>query len=324
MTEQAGVVFAFRLDGQGGGKEIDWDEVRRWQPGGELVWAHLDYENPVAREWILEECQIDPVIAEALLAEETRPRCVPSRDGLLLILRGVNLNPGADPEDMVSIRFWIERDRIITMRHRRLMAVQDMRTEIESGDGPRDAGEFLVEICHQLLVRMAPVLGDLDDSVDSLEDEILTAESYQLRTKIGELRRLAIGLRRYLAPQREVMSRLQNERVSWLSELYRNRLREIADRVTRYVEDLDAARDRAAVCQDELNNRLAEQMNKTMYVVSIVAAIFLPLGLLTGLLGINVGGIPGTESPWAFGMVCGFLVVIAAMQIWLFRRVKWI
>ena len=88
------------------------------------------------------------------------------------------------------------------------------------------------------------------------------------------------------------------------------------------MEDLDAARDRAAVCQDELNNRLSEQMNKTMYVVSIVAAVFLPLSLLTGLLGINVGGIPGTESKWAFGIVCGLLVVVTAVEIWIFRRVK--
>jgi len=71
-------------------------------------------------------------------------------------------------------------------------------------------------------------------------------------------------------------------------------------------------------------NRLSEQMNKAMYVLSIVAAIFLPLGLLTGLLGINVGGIPGTESPFAFAIVSLFLVVIAILLIWHFKRLKWL
>jgi zinc transporter len=101
-------------------------------------------------------------------------------------------------------------------------------------------------------------------------------------------------------------------------------LREIADRTTRYVEDLDSARDRAAVTQDELNSRLSERMNKTMYVLSIVAGIFLPLGLLTGLLGINVGGIPGTQSPFAFLIVCALLVLVAILQAVLFKRMRWL
>ena len=101
-------------------------------------------------------------------------------------------------------------------------------------------------------------------------------------------------------------------------------LRELLERTARFVEDLDSARDRAAITQEELNNRLSEQMNKAMYVLSIVAAIFLPLSLLTGLLGINVGGIPGAENKWAFLLVTFLLVLIALMLISLFRRIKWL
>ena len=79
-------------------------------------------------------------------------------------------------------------------------------------------------------------------------------------------------------------------------------------------------REKAAVIQDSMTTLLAERMNRTMLVLSIVAAIFLPLGLLTGLLGINVGGIPGTESPYAFWIVVLLLIVIGAGQIWLFRK----
>jgi len=150
----------------------------------------------------------------------------------------------------------------------------------------------------------------------------LEARSGNLREALGGLRRQAIMLRRYLAPQRDVLSRLQVEQAGWLGQGHRLHLREIADRITRYVEDLDAARERAAVIQEQLTGRLSEQMNRTMYVLSLVAAIFLPLGLLTGLLGINVGGIPGAENHWAFALVTFMLVVIAAGQIWLFRRTK--
>jgi zinc transporter len=244
-------------------------------------------------------------------------------DGMLLILRGVNLNPGMDPEDMISIRFWIDANRIITLRHRRVMAIDDLRQAVEAGSGPVSPGGFLEDLSDRLVLRMGTVIADVDDSVDALEDEVLTEQSYDLRQKIAGIRRTAISMRRYLAPQRDVMARLYNEKVDWLDETTRMRLREIADRTTRYVEDLDAIRDRATVTQEELNNRLAEQMNKTMYVLSIVAGIFLPLGLLTGLLGINVGGIPGTENPLAFTLICILLVVIAGGLVWLFRRMKW-
>ncbi len=167
------------------------------------------------------------------------------------------------------------------------------------------------------------MLVELDDEVDALEDEVLGAESYELRARIGAFRRSAIRFRRYLAPQKDTILRLQSERVDWLDDVDRARLREVGDRTLRFVEDLDAARDRAAVAQDELNSRLAEQMNKTMYVLSIVAGIFLPLGLLTGLLGINVGGMPGVDSHWAFLVVCLLLVVIAVLQVIFFRRKGW-
>jgi zinc transporter len=241
----------------------------------------------------------------------------------LVILRGVNLNPGADPDDMVSIRAWIEPARVITIRHRRVMAIEDLRQALKEGKGPSDSGEFLVQLCARLSERMSTVVSEIDDAVDELEDQVLERESYQLRSAIGELRRQNIRLRRYLAPQRDVLMRLQTEKAQWLDEMSKARLREVADRVTRYVEDLDSARDRAAVVREELEGRLAEQMSKTMYVLSIVAAIFLPLGLLTGLLGINVGGIPGTEDPAAFWEVCALLGVIVIIQIIIFRKMKW-
>lgn len=76
--------------------------------------------------------------------------------------------------------------------------------------------------------------------------------------------------------------------------------------------------------QEKLNNRLSEQMNKAIYVLSIVAAIFLPLGLLTGLLGINVGGIPGTDNSWAFTVVTVALIAIAIGLVVWFRKIKWL
>lgn len=324
MDEQDGLICAVILDGKGGGTEIAWPEIESWSADQGLLWVHLDRTGARAKDWLRQKSGIDPVICQTMLQEEVRPRVLTVGEAMLVVLRGVNLNPGADPEDMVGVRVWLERDRIVTLRYRRLMAVNDIREALAAGNGPLGPGEFLYRLADGLIDRLGPVVGQLDDRVDQLEDEVLTAQSAQLRTKLGEIRREAIALRRYLAPQRDVMSRLPMEQTGWLQSLHKAHLREIADRTLRYVEDLDAARERAAVTQDELNNRLADQMNKTMYLLTIVAAILLPPSLITGLFGINLGGMPGVENPWAFSMVVAAIVVLGVVEVILLRRLKWI
>jgi len=173
------------------------------------------------------------------------------------------------------------------------------------------------------MVRMQDTMNDTEDYVDSIEEELVSSSSYDLRNKISAVRRVVISLRRYLAPQRDALQQMNQTKVSWLTESDRQNLREVTDRLPRYIEDLDSARDRAAVAQEELSNRLAEQMNNRMYLLSIVAAVFLPLGFLTGLLGINVGGMPGAENPWACWIVSGFMTITVAIQLWLFKRKNW-
>ena len=319
-----GLVIAFILDGKGGGRKIAWDEIATWKPDQGILWMHMNYSFPDVQKWLYEESGLDEVIGDALTEEDSRPRCTPFHEGLLLGLRGVNLNPGADPEDMVGVRIWFENDRIISTRKRKILSVSDIQASLEQGTGPESIGDFLVQVTGRLMERMRQVIDGLEDSVADLEDQVLTAESHQLRTQLAAQRRQAISLRRYLSPQREALSRLLTEKIPWLDEIDRIRLREVSDSLVRYIEDLDEARDRAAVTQEELVNRLSEQMNNKMYLLSIVAAIFLPLGFLTGLLGINVGGIPGAENRLGFTVFVLLLAIVVGFQIWFFKKKKWL
>jgi zinc transporter len=323
MVNNDGLIAAYILDGKGGGRRIGWKEIQEWTPTAGLLWVHLNFEAHEPQRWIKEESQLEDVVGDVLLADESRPRVTAFDDGLLMALRGVNLNPGADPEDMVSLRMWAEKNRIVTTRRRKLLSVEDLCSAIEKGKGPRTSSEFLEDVADRLMSRMGGVIGDLEDKVAELEEAVLTKESHELRPQLASIRRDAIYLRRYMAPQREAISRLQSEKISWLTDEDKLRLREVYDRLTRYLEDLDAARERAAVTQEELVSRLSEQMDTRMYVLSIVAAIFLPLGFLTGLLGINVGGIPGAEYKAAFAIFCLLLVGLVIVEIVIFRKKKW-
>ena len=322
MTE--GLIYAFLLDGAGSGRRLDWQEVRSWQPGQGLLWLHLDLNAATARAWIERESGLDEIAQEAILAEETRPRAISIGEGLVVALRGVNLNPGADPGDMIAIRGWFEAGRVISARHRRLLSVEDLVAAVEEGRGPEASGELLAELAGRLVQRMEHVVGQAEDSAAELEEAVLAEESRDIRTELASLRRQSISLRRYLAPQREALGRLQAEKASWMTDADRARIREINDALVRHIESLDAVRERTSVTQDELASHLSDQLNRRMYVLSIVAAVFLPLSFLTGLLGINVAGIPGAEYPKAFVIFTLGLLVLVALLVWLFRRKRWL
>lgn len=315
-------MWALLLDGRGGARTLTRAEVDGWRPGDGLLWLHLDLTLEESVRFI-GGLDLDPTVVEALTAGETRPRCDPVDDGLNVALRGVNTNTNAEPEDMVALRIWIDGQRIVTTRRRRILSALDIRDGLIAGQGPADSGEFIAQLADRLIERMQGVIDDSEERVGQLEEQVLTASSREFAEDLGDLRRDTVALRRYLAPQREALARMVASRKPWLGEDDRIRLREVNDQLTRYIEDLDAVRERSAVLQQELSARLQDELNRRMYVLAIVAAVFLPLGFLTGLLGVNIGGIPGVESKGAFLVFSLILVAVVALQVVWFKRKGW-
>ena len=324
MEAHDGLIHAFLLDGHGGGQELGWDDIRSWTPEIGFLWVHLQLDMDQARDWLSKESGLDAILTEALLDTESDPRLLKEGEGLLATLRGVNLNRGADPEDMAFLNLWIEQNRAITVRKEKLMSVQDIRKQVQAGKGPKDAADLLVRLLDRLLERMEPVLDDLEKELDEVEVLSSRELSEELGEKLLALRHEVIGLRRHLIPQRRALAALHKEPVVWLKKIHKRWIREKDDQIQRFLADLESFRDRAVVVRDEINSRLSERMNRAMYMLAVLSGVFLPLGFLTGLLGINVGGMPGVEYKWAFWIVCVLISGVAAINIWLFRRLKWI
>jgi zinc transporter len=318
------LLHALLLDGNGGASEPEWEDVNAWTPEQGCLWLHFNLNLAGVEEWLRDSSELNELAVEALLSQETRPRASNLGDQLLLALRGVNLNPGSDPEDMVSIRLWTDGKRVISSRYRRLLSVGDIREHMATGNGPVDAGELLVDLIDRIVRRMSDTVDNFEDDVMALEDRVLSGADQTLRYDLSLLRKQTIGLRRYLAPQREALNRLVMEKLSWMTSSYQMRLREISDRLIRHIEDIDAVRERAALAQEELLSVVSEQMNARMYVLSLVAAIFLPLGFFTGLMGINVGGMPGVENGDAFWIVVALCVAVMLVLAVVFRWKKWL
>ena len=230
MDSNDGLIFAYIIDGEGGGTAVDWKGISDWRPEKGLLWIHLDYANEHVKQWLLTESKLNTLSCNILMEQDTRPRFITTHEGFLLILRGVNCNPGSDPDDMVALRMSFEENRIITIRHRRVMAINDIHEATEAGSGPKSAVGFLTMVIDRMVNRMGDVVADIDDQVDELEDTVLSAESYELRSQLAKIRRQIIGLRRYIAPQRDVMGRLQNEPLEWFSDKAKLHLRMLLPR----------------------------------------------------------------------------------------------
>lgn len=321
-----GLIFARVLDGRGGAVALDWEGCRHWRPGSaeQTLWLHVDRTAACVRGWLQEELGLSEETADALLANETRPRAFREGEALVAVLRGINFNPNAQPEDMLSLRLWARGNRVLTLRGRPMQTPRELAAQLERGAGPLRTGDLVTEIIEQLVAKMGGSIIDMNDRIDRLEDGTEALSSDEMLGVIATIRRNCLGLKRHMSPQHEALEQIAGDPPAWLSVNNCRAIRETIDRLRRYLEDLDVSKESALVLQDDLNNRATNQSNRRVYLLTIAAGIFLPLSFITALLGVNVGGIPGREAPDGFWILLALLAGLVAVQLALFRWLKWL
>lgn len=324
LEDDDGLIFACALDGKGGAERLGWEAAERWLESDAPLWLHVNGASERVQRWLPEGGGLTEPTASAVLTAESRPRVFFGSKGYVAILRGINLNPGSDVEDMVALHMWCDGKRLITVREEKLRTVRDGYEMLVAGNGPATIPELFLQLIDMLTERIGSVVLEYDDRLDAIEAEAEKGDPEDLRHELADLRQELVGLRRYLGPQREALKRMMADAPDWLDERLRLILRETTDRSQRHIEEIDAARERAIVLKDDVANRLNEQLNQNLYVLSIVAAIFLPLSFLTGLLGINVGGMPGVDDSDAFWITCVALTVLLVIELLIFRKLKWL
>lgn len=320
------LIIGFAVGSDGKVRELTWRDVSAdaAKHPDERRWFHLDRLAAGTRSWLENAVGLDPGVVGILLQEDTRPRAARYGDGILLNLRGANLNPGAKPTDMISIRIWATDDLVITTRAHPIRAIDDLADAYGAGSPPATHGDLVTFIADRLTFRLEPIVASLEDEADQLEEDWLDQNTPAPKLKLANFRRAALSLRRYIAPQKEALSALVREAGPFLSESAKLRLRDVQDVTTRLAEDLDLARERAVVIQEQIVEQRGEAMNQRLFVLAIISAIFLPLGFFTGLFGVNIGGMPGVDSPFAFALFCFALGLVTAGLLYLFRKADWL
>ena len=315
---QWGLVHALVLDGKGGARSIARTELDdlHMQPQ-ESLWLHWDRSHPQTQTWLRTSSGLSEFACDLLLEENTRPRLLPLPDAeLLLFLRGVNLNPGAEPEDMVSVRIFAAASRVISLRLRPLRATDELLVQLEEGTGPKTASELILYMAQYLTHKVQDLVSDLSEIVDIEEEKLDADERYTPEHgSVLQIRRRAAGLKRFLFPQRDIFAQLTRIKLPWFCDDDADYWNELNNSLTRYLEELELTRERVGLVLETEDRRLSVRMNRTMYRFGIITGIFLPMSFLTGLLGINVGGIPFSSSPYGFVIACLLMVSVTMVAI---------
>jgi zinc transporter len=298
---------AWILDGKGGGRPLGWDgQGRDRRPGAGGVWVDLDERSEGDRAWLVSADGLGPRDGERFLRESAWPEVVvPRPDRLLVYMRVPHPEREEGSGAFVLLRLWFEPGRTISMGRRGIPELVELKRRLRDGRGPASTGEILLELVEQTALRISEVVVPLRVSAGDLE----AAFDEESRFPVGELRRVwrrALGYERYVDPQRDLLLRILGLGLPWLEAPdVSRRWHAAVGFFETLAHEIDSILDHLRALQDSLANRTAEQVNRRLYLLTVFSTILLPLSLVTGLFGSNIGirggNILGAWHPLWFG-----------------------
>lgn len=283
-------------------------------------WYHLERDAEGLEAW-LTQAEIPEPLIDAMTEEDTRPRFQRLKEGFVLLLRGVNLNEGAAPEDMLSLRILSYKGVIYTFRKRPFRAITHIRESLEKQDGPDDLNDFLVHLVEQLNMRIEDVIDAVEVKIEDMEAAGFDRTAEQQQT-ISTLHRRLLRLNRFIRPQLAALDKFTTESEKNMNNELHQWLLNERDTTQRLLEQVDLMLEQLWMQRELLQQAVAEKMNRNTYWLSVIAGVFLPLSFLTGMFGINIGGMPGVENEDAFEIFTYALIVLAVVEFLLLRRLR--
>jgi zinc transporter len=319
------IIFSYSFNKDGQVSKLDNEQVAIELKNPNLSWVHLDGSNKNTKKWLLKEVNyLDSLIVDALIAEEARPRILKFKNGILLIFRGINQNHQAKSSDMVSVRMWIDDERIISIQKRPMKSIFTVEEEILNNSSVKNSGDFLNNILEETLKNISDYIYNIGDRIDEIEHEVFSSHNIKYRDKIAQTRSQLTIFKRYSLPQKELINNIITCEYNWLNEINKRYLIESHDKIIHIIEEIDEVLGRTKILHDELTHNLNEKINKNMFKLSMIAIIFMPLTFITSLFGMNFINIPWSNNPEGFYIICIVMFIITLIQAILFRKNNWL
>lgn len=315
-------LVAMIFDGRGGVTRVPEDEEPKDVPPKGFVVVSGNSKSPEFKLWLKKET--GDFTADLLTVPNTRSRCTVIDDTAVVVIRVAR--PGADPDDIGRqlLTLYIQKGRVIIASELNIPEFLGIAQWQQTHHAPLSSADLVARLGLRAADRLEPLVEKLGDRLDSVEESLMRETTKDVRSRLAELRRTLINFRRLVWPLRDVLNTLEIEDLSFFTTRDRVRLREAAARCARLGDELQSLSERAVLVHEQILDTRAEQMNKTILVLTAVTVIFMPLTVISGILGMNVAGIPYADQPWAFWGVIGALAAIAIGLVAFMRSHKWL
>jgi Mg2+ and Co2+ transporter CorA len=286
-----------------------------------VTWFDINIDDCDDHEWLMAWQDISEQTRAALLEPVRFSHYEQLPEGTLLSMR--TLRPGATNNltDLADLKLLIGPSRVITLRSGKVAAVEQLRQNLPSNRSLVTAVDLLGFMVTGMTNRMEPVISDLTQSIDDVEDEMLDNGLVPPQQTLSEFQRRIVRTRRQVNYTHQVLDPMMTDPTLALDADDRETLSRASRHVTFYLQRLDECRARVQALGEQIQARRSEIMTRSSHNLTIVATVFLPLTFITGLLGMNVAGIPDQHNPYGFWFVTGLSILISIL-VWLFLRRK--
>lgn len=287
-------------------------------------WLHYCVRHDGIMDILSKQLGIPEFIVSAMTADETRSRAIVRPDGMMVLFKAMHQHDGANPEMMVSLRLWIEPNRIITAREHDIDALLTIRDEILEGKGPASPSDFLIHMIGHVYDEFDPLVDKMEAEIDELEALAEREETEAICGRLAALEKRAAIFTRHLAPQSAIFELIGGNRCPLVSDEDRDHLNELDSRQRGLIEALRDLRERSIIIDQRIQRIEEFRQTKANLVFALVATLFLPASFLTGLFGGNVGGIPWFEDARGFVFLSVVCLVVMLASYLLIRRNRWL
>jgi len=311
-----------QFDGRGGVHKVEEAEEATFvTPAKGFALISGNSRAPEFRVWLKKE--LGDFYADLVTVPSTRSRCTVIDDKALVVLRVAR--PGAEPEDVGRqlLSLWLEKGRVIIASELNIVEFLGIGQWQQTHHAPHSPADLVARLAMRAADRLEPLIERLGNSLDVIEENLMMNRNHDSRSRLAHLRRTIINMRRLVWPQRDVLTTLEIEDLSFLTNRDRVRLREAAARTARLGDELQTLSERAVLVHEQLLDTRAEQMNQTMLLLAAATVVLMPLTVISGILGMNLP-IPFADQPWAFWAVCGGLVAMGVAIYLFMKKQKWV
>jgi zinc transporter len=312
-SDKTGLVWGYLFEHGQTPRQVECDAALHWLsaapssvPSG-FVWLHLSLSNAAAERWMRQSLQLADAFYESLHEGVGSTRLEVEGDTLVAVMHDVLFNLSFDAANISTVSVCMDPRLVVTARLRPLRSVDRLRASVKAGQTIRSPAELLAQLLHDQADVLVDITRQSTARADAVEDNLLANRVASSRVELSALRRSLVRLQRLLAPEPAALFRLLNRPPVWLNEEDLADLRQAAEEFSTAVVDAGALTERLKLLQEELTALVNEHSNRTLFILTVVTVLALPINLVAGLLGMNVGGIPFQQHPQGFMLILGSL-----------------